>query len=122
MAEETIEQETARKIAEAKAANPDLWYVYFFNNFPGFLPGGTMHEWTDLHSKITNRGGRPQIFRNFLRECESAVYEAGTTPEDIKKAREEHVKNRSSTSLWNIITPVYVALRKKGYSHDDLWT
>ena len=119
--EKTIREWTERNIAEAKATNPESWYMNFFNNFDVHLPEGFKARQTRLYDRPCKKGGKDQTLGDFFRDCESAVYEAGLTPEKVIEARRESAINQTDT-LWELITPVYIILRERGYSHKDLWT
>jgi hypothetical protein len=119
--EETIKKWTERNIAEVKTENPEGWYINFFNNLDTHLPWGFMARHTRLYDRPCKKGGMNQTLGDFFRDCESAVYEAGLTPEQVIEARRESAINQTDT-LWELITPVYIILREKGYSHRDLWT
>ena len=119
---ENIEVEIEREIQEYKREYRDRWYNNFFNNFDGNLPGGyrtffdseILGKKLYLDEKQVSERRRNQTVYEFQEECRTAVIEAGLTPEQIIEARERYNKY-DDISFFDMLLPVYIILRKRGY-------
>lgn len=94
-----------------------------FNNFAANLPGGrrainvSCEDYSllgekDLSKDITMGG--------FFQDCEQAVFTAGLSLEEVVSADCNLWRYGKELEFFILVFPVYVALRKKGYSHYDL--
>jgi len=117
------------EVKECKDAVGDNWYIPFYNNFDGLLPGGfrrdevyaKMHKFRDNDSKF-----REQTLGEFYQVVDGIIEEIGMTSEQIiesrRRAREPDNPSERDLSFWDKILPIYIKLRETGYSKYDLTT
>ena len=104
------------------------WYVPFYNNFDGLLPGGYKRD--EVYAQMYGFRSKDSKFRQqtlgeFYEVVDKIIEELGMTPEEIvesrKKAREPDNPSERDLSFWDKILPIYIKLREMGYSESDLY-
>jgi hypothetical protein len=121
---ESVRETVEREIAEHRQKHGDKWGCIFFNNFRGNLPGGyrtrmpaeILGERLHLNEEQASERRRNQTGYEFQEECKSAAIEAGLTPEQIIEAQERYSSQRD-LSFFDMLVPVYIILRERGYVH-----
>ncbi|SRR5258706_9805343 len=103
----------------------------FFNNFEGNLPGGYRTEVSEeiLKTKFKNDRAsellRSKTFGEFYKDCADVCDELGINEKDILKVSFEWQESKWRTreqivaeqNFVNLLLPIYVRLRQKGYKH-----
>lgn len=91
--------------------------LHFFYNMDGWLPGGykTNFPKEALNQKLENEKTGLEMAQEF----ESAAKECGYSEKQIESARDQ-ARKASKEKLSKIMTDVYVVLRLKGFSQEDL--
>lgn len=123
---EGIEEKIKQEIKFLKDKHGKGWGMYFFNNFDLKLPGGLFYSFEPEilnRRSFLNRDDASEIRKNqttyeFLSECEKSIVEEGLTFEQIIEFRKEKNENENKESdFFEMLIPVYINLRKKGYNH-----
>lgn len=110
---EIVEQE----IKDAKQEHGKDWGHDFFNNFWGNLPFGWRRRSPNLGLRSTDPRDseryRSMNLGEFFQDIDSTISELGLDLDMIQRLDQEH----KWEELWNCLSPLYIRLREKGYSH-----
>lgn len=117
----------------ARSISSEYWNTLYIQIFLGFSM--SEEDLQDLCSKYSDKY-LSMTPKQFFEELDTTVTEVGLTLDDIKqkikvfKMAIEHlfesdktrvIAEQASKELNDYLTPVYVALRAKGYNRKELW-
>jgi hypothetical protein len=119
---ETLEQQIEREILEHKQKHGNLWVMTYWNNFDQKLPrgffrglGSVLSEkfpeecYSDKKNNLTGY--------EFIEEFDKAIKESKIAEAEILEKRKKY---GLSEEYFNFLKPIYLILRKKGYTRKDL--
>jgi len=127
------EMEERRKALEPRFGQP--WKIYFFNNFRLLLPGEKVinPQFRDPSSKMKKTA------QQVVSEVNQVIQNLHINPQSISELQPKNVAKKlgikspmdmtpehrkamaeATTKLHEIATPIYIEMRRRGYSHKDL--
>ena len=119
-----------REINKSKKEYGDEWYLKYFNNFYGNLPGGLYRDpllfprhirdkkiidFEEPNDKLS-RIRLNQSTLEFHKTIDDVIKELRLNPREITEAQEKY-KKHYDLELFDLIIPIYIRLREMGYKH-----
>lgn len=130
-----ISDKIMKEIAQYKIEYGQKWGMHFFDNFDNYLVGGMMRPVSDdedvnaaleyfnatKHYDSDNSDKRNSLTNNqFYEEIDFVCRELGIDEKIIIKKR-KRIFEQNDWSLFDMIVPLYIKLRERGYTQKDLW-